>query len=713
MVVDRMSTLGLSFVTPAMLLWGLIAVLIPLLIHLLFRRRRRVMEWAAMRFVRHAWAARRKRIRLEQIVLLLVRCAIPVLLGLALAQPLLNDGAWFDTGPIHRYIIVDNGIASTTTDPSGRTDLDRSIEVIDRYIDTVDPGDPVSLLLSSDNTLLGPTTNTDELRRLCESIESTELPSNIHRSLERIASTIDSSTGSEVILASGLRRGTLPDGTGAPVEFPDTTSLLLGSSPVPVSPNIGILEASPGRPFVIMDSSGGERQRNTMSTSTIVQLLRDGPSYPSAVSTITIRSDGGTTSRTIRWSDGQRTRPVNMDLPIGPDGEHGSRIEIEIGPLDSVAADNTRYLSMESIEQIEILMLDRIDSGDSSGDTNWIRYALNPMNGDSIELRSIDPISVIESDLNGVDLIVVKRPDLVAGESMTLLRDHVDTGGSLLILPPPGKTIHDWARTWSDSFDLPWTWDRQDRSYDDPPSLLRSNEGVEYLSSISGELEQLLESTRIDRTMIIEPGPGTDVVLVTSDGDPFLVSTMESPRHGGSIMAFSSAMHTDWTDLPTRPLMVPLFQELLRDILSRQRSDTRHIVGDVVAGRGTGYRDSDGSVTPITRGQADGVITFETSGHWELLDESGESIQIHSVNIDRSSTSTEAVDTPLIDGLVESSTGWRRFTDTPGSIGSVMDAGSSMTRFLLFLLLATLVSETVMSRFFTHSRFVTNGVDRP
>lgn len=713
MVVDRMSTLGLSFITPAMLLWGLVAVFIPLLIHLLFRRRRRVMEWAAMRFVRHAWAARRKRIRLEQIVLLLVRCAIPVLLGLALAQPLLNDGAWFDAGPIHRYIIVDNGIASTTTDPSGRSDLDRSIELIDRYIETVDPGDPVSLLLSSDNTFLGPTTNTDELRRLCESIESTESPSNIHRSLERVASTIDSSVGSEIVLASALRQGSLPDGTGAPVQFPDNASLLLGFSDVKVSPNIGILEAAPGRPFVISDPSGGERQRNTMSTSTVVQLLRDGPSYPPTTSTVSIRSDGGTTTRTIRWSDGQRTRLVNMDLPIGSDGEHASRIEIEIGPVDSVVADNTRYLSMESIEQIDILVLDRIDSGDSTGATNWIRYALNPMNSGSIELRTIDPISVIESDLNSVDLIVVKRPDLVAGESMMLLRDHVDTGGSLLLLPPSGKTIHDWVRTWSDSFDLPWTWDRQDRSFDDPPSLLRSNEGVEYLSSISGELEQLLESTRIDRTMIIEPGSGTDVVLVTSDGDPFLVSTMESPKHGGSIMAFSSAMHTDWTDLPTRPLMVPLFQELLRDILSRQRSDTRHIVGDVLSGRGSGYRDADGSVTPITSGQPDGAARFRRSGHWELLDRSGEPIQIHSVNIDRSSTSIEPVDTSLIDGLVESSTGWRRFSDTPDSAGSIMDAGSSLTRFLLFLLLATLVSETVMSRFFTHSRFVADGVDRP
>ncbi|MBM3335798.1 BatA domain-containing protein, partial [Candidatus Sumerlaeota bacterium] len=42
---------GLTFVHPIML-WGLLAGAIPIIIHLLNRRRYRPMPWAAMRFLR-------------------------------------------------------------------------------------------------------------------------------------------------------------------------------------------------------------------------------------------------------------------------------------------------------------------------------------------------------------------------------------------------------------------------------------------------------------------------------------------------------------------------------------------------------------------------------------------------------------------------------------------------------------------------------------
>ncbi len=62
------------------------AVAIPIIIHLLNRRRFRVVTWAAMRFLLAAQKKNSRRMRLEQILLLALRCLIVLLLVLAMAS---------------------------------------------------------------------------------------------------------------------------------------------------------------------------------------------------------------------------------------------------------------------------------------------------------------------------------------------------------------------------------------------------------------------------------------------------------------------------------------------------------------------------------------------------------------------------------------------------------------------------------------------------
>jgi len=76
----------MSFVHPGIFWIALGAVGVPILIHLLNRRRFRPRDWAAMRFVREAFRRHRRRLQIEQLILLAVRCLAVLLLGLALAR---------------------------------------------------------------------------------------------------------------------------------------------------------------------------------------------------------------------------------------------------------------------------------------------------------------------------------------------------------------------------------------------------------------------------------------------------------------------------------------------------------------------------------------------------------------------------------------------------------------------------------------------------
>lgn len=80
--------LPLAFINPGFAIAGGALVSIPVLIHILNRRRYRIQPWAAMKFLLEAMRRNRRRVQFEQWVLLAARCLAMVLLGLALARPI-------------------------------------------------------------------------------------------------------------------------------------------------------------------------------------------------------------------------------------------------------------------------------------------------------------------------------------------------------------------------------------------------------------------------------------------------------------------------------------------------------------------------------------------------------------------------------------------------------------------------------------------------
>src|SRR5437870_11378275 len=80
--------LGAGFVTPWFFAAGFALASIPIIIHILNRRRFKTVNWAAMEFLLRAMRRNRRRLRFEQWLLLAVRCGLLALLGMALARPL-------------------------------------------------------------------------------------------------------------------------------------------------------------------------------------------------------------------------------------------------------------------------------------------------------------------------------------------------------------------------------------------------------------------------------------------------------------------------------------------------------------------------------------------------------------------------------------------------------------------------------------------------
>ena len=82
----------LDFTAASFAVAGLAAAAGPVLIHLWNRRRFRVVNWAAMDFLREALQRKRRILQVRDLVLLALRVAAMILLGLALSRPFFTAG---------------------------------------------------------------------------------------------------------------------------------------------------------------------------------------------------------------------------------------------------------------------------------------------------------------------------------------------------------------------------------------------------------------------------------------------------------------------------------------------------------------------------------------------------------------------------------------------------------------------------------------------
>ncbi len=76
----------LPFVTPWLFAAGAASVSIPIVIHLLNRRRFRIQAWAAMEFLLAAHRRNVRKLKLQRWLLLLLRCLALLLLAAGIAQ---------------------------------------------------------------------------------------------------------------------------------------------------------------------------------------------------------------------------------------------------------------------------------------------------------------------------------------------------------------------------------------------------------------------------------------------------------------------------------------------------------------------------------------------------------------------------------------------------------------------------------------------------
>jgi len=711
----------MSFVTTWIAVAGLVSMVVPILIHLLLRRRREPVEWGAMRLLVEALKRHRRRARIERILLLAVRCLALVLAALAIAEPLLSALGSLGGGSRLVVLLVDDGIVSGVIGSSGSPDLARSVDSARRVIDELDPGDRVALISMAHpprSITDGPTINLEGVSRMLDDLEPGSSRTNIEDSITMARELVDrhgSGSTTSVVLLGSWRRGSLSSildgpvvgGFDEPSEHP--LSFLANEPTDEVLTVIAVSDVSMRR---TIESTDTERPQ----VRTSVSVRRMGGELGESRSLVRLEGPGleATLPRQIEWYPGRTEATIEFLGRASADGAaaDGSSIvtaSIEDGTLPEATRRST---VVDTSGAVQVRIIDRrLFSSSGSLDeievSDWVARALAPVDGGGVDVDWIDPASLSESSLRGVDGIIVSRPDLVTGRGWETIREFTITGGLLFLIPPSDLDSHVWIDDMSEAIDLEWNFDVGVTVPDESMALADRQEGGSIISFLDNEIDQLSAPVEIHRIIEIDVGEGNGRTLLRcEDESPFLICWEPDGDRNGTIIMIAAPPHLEWTNLPIKPLMVPLMQEIIREGVTAGRVSSQLLSGDVPPGSLSGIREitGPGGLSVSIGNDRTFLDPINRTGHWVARDTSGSALTTIVVNPDIEASNPETTSTEMVMERFGDESGLR-VVDDDSLVGGFTEQESNPLWSILLLLAALilLVFETVMNRSFSRS----------
>lgn len=729
-----MSTLAQSFWfgplgpfgSPGMLLWAAGAA-IPIVIHLLSRRRFDEVPWAAMDFLMAALRKHARRMRLEQLLLLLVRASILALLGIALANPVWSlwrtpPALGVTTGDTHVVLVIDGSYSMDYRD-GDMTRFDRARARASELVRDSLQGDGFSLILLATpaSVVVGdPVFDREDvvneiadLRRTDGGAELSSALAEIDRVLDRGAQREPRLRERRVYFFTDLGRTTWGDvSTNANQatlrRLADKAVLHVIDVGEPGGQNLAVTRVGVADGVVTVDhptridvevANFGNQDLTHQSLEVLVDGQRIAEEYVDVP------------------AGGRATASVMHPFPLP--GEHV--VEVQLAD-DRLAADNRRWLSLDVRPALEVLCIE----GRPGAARNLV-FALDPaVSGQSRVRASVQSeIALLEADLDRFDCLMLCNVGRFGRDEAHLLRMFLEQGGGLVLFL--GDQV-------------------QAASYN---SLLGAESGGDaLLTTVIGEPVPLgaypfdpldyrhpivqpfrgheragLLTTPIWKYVRLQVGPQAEsqVALAFDNGDPAIVESPVGRGHvilvatdgSDSSLDHSTTPPSPWNAWSSWPSFPPLVQQILKEAV-RGRTPLRNVtVGDLLRGRlPPGSAESTVVISdPAGRDLRVSAESQDASRQWSFSDTrrsgvysvalggAADDVDRFAVNVDTRESQLERVDATLLPSQLQT----QLLEETVASGRADGIGASQLFRYLLAAVLLLLLCESFLAWFFGRS----------
>jgi len=558
--------LNFTFLNGAFL-FAALAALLPLLIHLISRRRVATIDFSSLRFLKELERKRIRRVRLRQILLLIVRSLIILAAALALARPTLKGsfggGAHAKTSVA---IVIDDSASMSRENGDMFSDAVGLAREIAGLLDDGDEayligaGEPPHALLS-DGTF-SPDVVLEELEGMSTGPAATDYSSAI----ELASGLLENSRNlnRELYLIGDMQRsGWAAAGADQPEAYADTEPVDDTEPRTYVLPLIGPT-VNIGLPSVSVERRYGAAPGHFAVTARVSNHGRRG-----AEALVRLFVDGEQAGQAGVELDSGGTGTVRFAATVRESEWHGGWVEL---PDDALDTDNRRYFVIPSSRRTEVLVV-RPDSGDGLDDSDYIERALDPgSSGDRFSVSVIGHGALARQDSDRFSVVVLADVGRLDDGSARWLDRHVADGGGLLVVLGNKTDIRHWNSSRLSELsgvEIVAPVDRPDGVRLAP--ALRGHPLLDGL--VFGE--RLVDDILVRRAFDIRAPEVEEVLELPGVGSLLVIDRKriaEAPAGlGGEVAVLATGIDPSWSDLPRSGFVVPLLHRLA-ERLSRTSS---------------------------------------------------------------------------------------------------------------------------------------------
>ena len=654
------------FLHPLLLL-GLAATAIPVVVHLLNRRRYVDVTWAAMRFLRVADDRSRRRRQVDDWLLMLLRAGILALLAVAAAGPVLGRLVPV-AGSVTAVLVIDCSASMTGTDGVASR-FDRAKAVAARRLADLPAGSAVAVLMASDTVqplVPSPTRDLSLAAKLIAAAPVTDRGSDLLPAVRAAADVLHVATGAKEldVITDGQRAAfARRDDIAAVLRSATDVSARIAVVGPDVTADVSVTDVRPagdltpaGRPlrFEATVANGGTEPVHDLP----VRLSIDDAA-PAAEATVADLPAG-------------ESRVVALYAKLPTPGQHAVTASV---PPDRLPADDRRTIIVRAPDRVRVLLVDA-DQGDRSA-AAFLHAALLPIPADRrpdyfVQVDVVPPSAVGTTKLDDYAAVVVAgTPDAAAYGA------YVRNGGGLIVFPGPGGVadathllpaaigpLHGDA-----SHPLPVSAGPFDHPiaavWNDPANGTPAAVHVFHAHALTP-----------DAVTTADAGPPR-VVLRFADGQPLVV---ERAFGRGRSVLFAIAADTAASDLPDRGgLFVPLVYRCLAAAVARGGESLTVAVGQPLVGTAAVTDVGHPATVRTPTGTADTTVTLTgdaASFRYDATDRAGE----YAVTVGTATTLFAAQGNPTESNLATLTADDRTALSAVATVADGFDAATAPAR---------------------------------
>jgi len=565
--------------------FGALAFTVPLAIHLLFRNRFELVDWGAMQFLQSVVRQNRRRMQLRNLLLLLIRCAIPILLAFCMARPVLTQ--WRQPrgdAPVSMVVVLDNSYSMAARHDDDQRRIDVATDAAKQITESLARGSEITLL-TSDGMIR--TADPQSAGPRIDEITVGGAPMNVDSLVSRaLRISADSSLANRQIVM-------MMDRSAA-----DFSQSMLDGLPG-VAQRIRDLKPVPDFAWVDPFQNAAETFRNIrvhrVEPQTSVAV--PGQSVPWFVEArvdamqlrnldLTVRVNGAIHQQKVVPVVGNSATTV-VPLRIDETGRHVVEIAFAANQDDSTAAaqdhfspDDRVWLDYTVIDPVPVWLIDGQPSDKPlASDTDFLAVALSPfsLSGQASDAnRAADLFRTrkiragrLHNDATGQaepSIVVMANVPKPTPEDSIWLIDFVQRGGTLVVFAGPAidATWYDQHLT-SPEFGplMPMLFGEVRQA---TPGVPIDDSKLVYppLVAFSQQEKGTLSSASVTRWRELVKREGTtaeaQVLIRLENGEPLFVL---GDFGNGQVIQVATTSNETWTTLPLRPVFLPLMQRLL------------------------------------------------------------------------------------------------------------------------------------------------------